>query len=138
MRAYKQRPGRHCRYARSLGCAEDAVIGQFGCKAHQTADLVRRARRRRQQLALQLAELQGGLCPACGLPLPAGLRGTHLDHIWPQARKGPDLDWNIQVLHGPCNHRKSDRLADVMAILTVAAALADSSPLNLNVMERAA
>lgn len=131
VRAYKQRPGRRCAYARSRGCTNEALIGQRVCQKCQTAYLVRRKRRVRQRLAGQLAELQNGLCPACGLPLPADLRGTHLDHIWPQAQKGPDSDWNLQVLHGPCNQRKGGRLAAVMAILTVAEVLADSSPLGI-------
>ena len=34
----------------------------------------------------------------------------HVDHIWPIARGGPHLPWNLQVIPGPENCRKGARL----------------------------
>lgn len=110
MRAYKRRPGRACRYARSRGCTEHALIGQNACAAHYAEDMRRYQARRRSRLNRRLAGRQNWLCPWCGGDLPADLAGTHQDHVWPLARGGPDEDWNLQLLHSRCNHVKGDRL----------------------------
>ncbi|MGH3189414.1 MAG: HNH endonuclease [Streptosporangiaceae bacterium] len=110
MRAWKRQAGRACRYARSRGCTEHALIGQLSCAAHYADDMRRYQARRRARLNRQLAARQSWLCPWCGLVLPPDLADTHQDHVWPLARGGPDEDWNLQLLHGRCNHVKGDRL----------------------------
>lgn len=50
------------------------------------------------------------MCTWCSQPLPAGLTGVHVDHIIPVSAARPDLEWNLQVLHGPCNREKWDRI----------------------------
>ena len=55
---------------------------------------------------------QHGLCGWCGKPLNADLKRTHIDHVIPLSRRGPDADWNFQLLHGGCNTAKGARLTD--------------------------
>lgn len=110
MRAYKRRPDRACRYARSRGCTEHALIGQSSCTSHYAEDMRRYQARRRARLSRQLAARQNWSCPWCSGSLPLDLADTHQDHVWPLARGGPDEDWNLQLLHSRCNHVKGDRL----------------------------
>ena len=58
----------------------------------------------------RLAKAQGGMCPACKLPLPEDLSETEIDHIIPRARGGPNLPWNKQLVHFTCNRSKWTRL----------------------------
>jgi 5-methylcytosine-specific restriction endonuclease McrA len=116
-RAYKRRPDRACRYARSRGCTEYALPGQSTCGVHYAEDARRYQARRRARLNRKLAARQNWLCPWCGGGLPADLADTHQDHVWPLARGGPDEDWNLQLVHGRCNHIKGDRLtAEAIAL----------------------
>lgn len=71
------------------------------------------ARRRRERLS----EKQGGICPACLLPLPEDLVRTEVDHIIPRCRGGPDLKWNRQLLHFACNRSKRATLTDAAVAL---------------------
>jgi 5-methylcytosine-specific restriction endonuclease McrA len=70
-------------------------------------------RRRRERLAAQ----QGGMCPACELPLPGDLSDTEVDHIIPKARGGTSDAWNKRLLHLTCNRRKSWKLTAEAAAL---------------------
>lgn len=56
------------------------------------------------------AKAQGGMCPACLLPLPEDLSETEVDHIIPRARGGPNAPWNKQLVHLKCNRSKSMKL----------------------------
>jgi 5-methylcytosine-specific restriction endonuclease McrA len=105
LREYMQRPGRPCRYA-SSGCLEFARTGGNTCPAHNRADT---ARRHRQKL-LGMLVAQDWQCTWCGEPMAEDLCAAHIDHIIPAARGGPDVEWNLQALHGQCNITKSDKL----------------------------
>lgn len=101
---YLQRADRPCKYAK-LGCAALAVPGSRACRQHKNADNRRRRERRRAKVKQKLAAAQNGLCAWCGLPLPADLARADIDHIIPVSRGGPDVLWNLQLLHSPCNRR---------------------------------
>ena len=60
----------------------------------------------------RLAKAQGGMCPACELPLPEDLTGTEIDHIIPRARGGPEDAWNKRLVHFKCNRSKRFKLTD--------------------------
>jgi 5-methylcytosine-specific restriction enzyme A len=49
---------------------------------------------------------QKGICPGCGQWFPIG--ELTRDHIVPQCRGGGSELPNLQLLCGPCNHRKGD------------------------------
>lgn len=101
---YLQRANRRCKYAK-LGCTALAVPGSRACRKHKNADNRQRHRRRRAKIKQKLAAAQNGICAWCGLPLPADLARTDVDHIIPVSRGGPDALWNLQLLHSPCNRR---------------------------------
>lgn len=69
----------------------------------------RRARKREvggklsNGLSAKLFTLQRGKCACCGVKLDDG---SHLDHVIPLALVGPNEDWNMQLLCGPCNMSK--------------------------------
>jgi hypothetical protein len=48
----------------------------------------------------------GGACVRCG-----SKTGLHFDHVIPVAKGGSNVEANIQILCGPCNLRKSDKIA---------------------------
>jgi hypothetical protein len=48
----------------------------------------------------------GGACVRCG-----SKAGLHFDHVIPVAKGGSNVEANIQILCGPCNLRKSDKIA---------------------------
>lgn len=102
---YLARTDRPCRYRKS-GCAEFAILSGSSCREHTYRDNARHKARRRRNLSRRLAVLQGWTCTWCLQPLPEDLAETHLDHIIPVARGGPNEDWNLQVLHDRCNHEK--------------------------------
>ena len=54
-------------------------------------------------LAEKLFRLQRGKCACCHVSLADG---SHLDHRIPLALEGPNEDWNMQLLCGPCNLSK--------------------------------
>jgi 5-methylcytosine-specific restriction endonuclease McrA len=117
---YRARPDRICVRP---GCEENAVPGVAYCRWHNKERAARRYARAKLRLPLRLSERQGGMCPdvnrgGCGLPL-GDLADTHVDHLIPIARNGPDDDWNLQLMHPECNLRKSDTL--VPAALAAAA-----------------
>lgn len=112
-RGYMRRPGRACRYARSLGCTEAAAAGSNYCHVHGKVA----ARLRRLRVLRRLAQRQAWTCPWCNGALPANLAGLQVDHIIPRASGGPDEDWNVRVLHGPCNRAKSDRITPEALVL---------------------
>ena len=109
-RRFMARADRPCRYAKA-GCTEFAVVGQAACKEHQRADRKRYKERRRARLTTKLALAQDWICPWCDKPLPDDLTGVHIDHIIPKASGFIIEDeWNLQVLHHPCNARKFDKI----------------------------
>jgi 5-methylcytosine-specific restriction endonuclease McrA len=112
-RGYMRRPGRPCRYARALGCAEFAAPGCTCCPAHHKLA----AHRRRVRFLARLAGRQAWMCPWCAERLPADLAGVHVDHIIPVTAGGPDEEWNFQVLHGPCNRAKWSTITAEAVIL---------------------
>lgn len=57
-------------------------------------------------LADKLFKLQRGKCACCGVSIADG---NHMDHVIPLALNGPNEDWNIQLLCGPCNLSKGAR-----------------------------
>jgi 5-methylcytosine-specific restriction endonuclease McrA len=69
-----------------------------------------RARPEVKGLDLKLAESQQWVCPWCLKDLPTDLRHVHLDHVIPVSLGGPDIEWNLQVLHASCNESKKDRI----------------------------
>jgi len=73
--------------------------------------------RRRRRLGRKLAMAQGWLCPWCEKPLPPDLANTHLDHVWPRSKGGPDEEWNLQILHARCNHYKADAITPAAVAL---------------------
>jgi 5-methylcytosine-specific restriction endonuclease McrA len=60
----------------------------------------------------RLAAAQDYTCPWCKLPLPDDFADTSVDHIIPRVRGGPDLAWNLQLLHARCNSSKWGALTD--------------------------
>lgn len=60
----------------------------------------------------RLAKAQGGMCPACELPLPEDLSETEIDHIIPRVRGGPEDAWNKRLVHFKCNRSKRFKLTD--------------------------
>ena len=54
-------------------------------------------------LADRLFKLQRGKCACCHVSIADG---NHLDHVIPLALDGPNEDWNMQLLCGPCNQSK--------------------------------
>jgi len=52
---------------------------------------------------------QDGKCTYCSVTL---VTGYHIDHIVPLSRGGSNWPSNIQLLCGPCNMRKGDKLPD--------------------------
>jgi 5-methylcytosine-specific restriction endonuclease McrA len=109
-RADRQRPDRPCRYRRTLGCTEYALPGRQACREHERAEGRRRWRRSRERLRQKLAARQANICGWCTRPLPPGLSGTHIDHVVPISRGGPDMEWNLQLLHWQCNEAKGAQL----------------------------
>jgi 5-methylcytosine-specific restriction endonuclease McrA len=116
-RVDRLRPDRPCRYKRTLGCTDYALPGRLACGPHMAAEDAARYRRNRERLRQRLATRQAGICTWCRRPLPKGLTGTHVDHVIPIARGGPDVDWNLQLLHGECNLAKADQLTEQAAEL---------------------
>ena len=114
-RKYMARLDRPCRYSAS-GCTEFACPGGNCCQEHHAA----RARRKRATRRQNMARAQGWACPWCTMPLPADLGGTDVDHIIPVASGGPDEAWNFQLLHGPCNRAKWDRVTPQAIALAAA------------------
>jgi 5-methylcytosine-specific restriction endonuclease McrA len=114
-----QRTDRPCRYAK-VGCTEFSAVGQKACPEHVRADKLRYFHRKRDNLRRDLAMAQAFICPWCALPLPPDCGATEIDHIIPVTRGGPDEDWNLQLLHGPCNQAKKDKVTP--AALELAAA----------------
>lgn len=55
-------------------------------------------------LAAKLFKLQRGKCACCHVSIKDG---NHLDHRIPVALGGPNEDWNMQLLCGPCNLSKA-------------------------------
>ena len=55
-------------------------------------------------LADRLFKLQRGKCACCHVSIEDG---NHLDHVIPLALEGPNEDWNMQLLCGPCNLSKN-------------------------------
>lgn len=51
----------------------------------------------------KLFKLQRGKCACCHVSIEDG---HHLDHVIPLALDGPNEDWNMQLLCGPCNLSK--------------------------------
>lgn len=58
----------------------------------------------------ELVELQGWRCPWCRDYLPDSPPGTAIDHIIPRVYSGPHRRWNLQLLHGPCNSAKGNKI----------------------------
>jgi 5-methylcytosine-specific restriction endonuclease McrA len=54
-------------------------------------------------LSAKLFKLQRGKCACCGLPLGDDF---HLDHVFPSALGGPNIDDNMQLLRKRCNLQK--------------------------------
>jgi hypothetical protein len=109
-RAYMNREDRPCRYRYAEDCGTFAVPGSKYCREHTCADVMRRWRRKRARLSARLAESQQYTCSWCAQPLAANLAGTHVDHIIPVTCGGPDVDWNLQLLHDRCNLSKSVKI----------------------------
>jgi 5-methylcytosine-specific restriction endonuclease McrA len=68
------------------------------------------------------------ICALCGGPIFDCFRSPHdysytADHIWPEAKGGPDVPANWQPAHRICNLRKSDRLPTPAAVNTLLARL---------------
>lgn len=76
---------------------------------HRISEQNRRARKRANGgrlspgLAAKLFKLQKGKCACCHVSIADG---NHLDHRIPVALGGPNEDWNMQLLCGPCNLSK--------------------------------
>ena len=64
----------------------------------------------RLALMTELAGLQGWRCPWCRDYLPDSPPGTAIDHIIPRVYGGPHRRWNLQLLHGPCNSAKGNKV----------------------------
>lgn len=54
-------------------------------------------------LSAKLFKLQRGKCACCHVSIADG---HHMDHVIPLALDGPNEDWNMQLLCGPCNLSK--------------------------------
>lgn len=78
-------------------------------EANRIVQQNRRARKRNNGgklspgLAAKLFKFQRGKCACCRVSLDDG---SHLDHVIPLALDGPNEDWNMQLLCGPCNLSK--------------------------------
>lgn len=111
MKKYLAKANRPCRYARS-GCMEFALVNCHVCRPHQIED----GKRHWQMLIGQQKEFlgnrQGWVCPWCNLPIGTASR-TDVDHIIPKASGLViEEDWNLQLLHSPCNRSKSWTITD--------------------------
>lgn len=91
-------------------CFEYAIINAHRCKEHHRIANRNSMRRKYQQHKIKLAKEQNYICPWCEGLLPEDLEGTHEDHMWPKDKGGPDLEWNIRLLHGKCNGEKNAKL----------------------------
>lgn len=59
------------------------------------------------RLKLALLDVQGDICPLCGLPIKGV--GT-LEHVIPRSAGGADRLGNFVCSHHRCNARKADRM----------------------------
>lgn len=120
-KAYRNRPGRACRYA-AAGCAGTAIPGAHSCKKHARQERRSSYYASRDARQLRLAEAQGWICPwdGCWQPILPGDQ-VEIDHIIPIA-SGIVIneEWNLQVLHWQCNRSKKDKIT-AQAILLAAA-----------------
>lgn len=57
-----------------------------------------------------LREWQQGCCYYCNRPLEEGSQGTHLEHIVPIARSGPNSEFNVVLSCPECNGSKGSRI----------------------------
>lgn len=88
--------------------SEKEVKQQF---YHKRTELSRRA---------ALAAAQGWKCTWCWEPLTQEdiITGkTHIDHVIPLRRGGPDVAWNRELLHGWCNREKMTQMPERAWIL---------------------
>jgi hypothetical protein len=114
---YKARADRKCSRP---GCEEFARPPSVNCLKHLRERHRRRYARNRLRIPRLLYIRQVGLCPdadhgGCGLPL-GDPDGNHVDHLIPEARNGPEDEWNLQLMHPECNMRKSDSLVPAARI----------------------
>lgn len=68
---------------------------------------------RELRVRIKLAIEQDWLCTWCEDPITPkdiGASRTHRDHIIPLCRGGPDLPWNVELLHERCNRAKRSRM----------------------------
>jgi hypothetical protein len=73
----------------------------------------RRRARKRSRLRHRLASQQSWLCAWCSQVFPDDLEDVHVDHIIPKASGVLIEDeWNLQLLHRPCNMAKGWRMTD--------------------------
>jgi 5-methylcytosine-specific restriction endonuclease McrA len=112
-----QRTDRPCRYAKSAGCEEFAIVNGNACRQHMKADSARRNARKQEKVRRSLASNQGWVCTWCACLLPEDLGATHVDHIIPVARGGPEDEWNLQLLHDVCNMSKQDKITPLALAL---------------------
>ena len=108
-RAWLQRTDRPCKRARA-GCTLFAIAGSNFCRGHASSEVTQRQQRKRRRTARKLAAAQSWTCTWCGERLAADLAGTHIDHIIPLSLGGPDMEWNLALLHAPCNLSKNNKL----------------------------
>lgn len=77
----------------------------------------RKRRYRRVRQIAKIREAQGGLCAACGLPVPPPAEQSRqdenaptFDHIVPRCRGGTNGDHNGIMKHRRCNRKRGDQL----------------------------
>lgn len=111
MKKYLARADRPCRYARS-GCTAFALVNCHVCRTHQIDDGQRHWRVLISRQRDFLGERQHWMCPWCDMPIEPGTK-TDIDHIIPKASGLViEEDWNLQLLHSPCNRSKSWTITD--------------------------
>jgi 5-methylcytosine-specific restriction endonuclease McrA len=84
-----------------------------------------RKRSQREAWKRHLLKRQRRICPLCGCRFPTEADGPNLfvrgywptfDHIVPKSLGGPDRIENLQLVHGTCNKKKGNTLADTVPI----------------------
>lgn len=111
LRLRQIRAHKEARELAALGVGADVLCDLFGFQWGSARRIELAARRQRipTKLKREVLARDGHRCVLC-----ASTAGLEIDHIWPVAKGGPSLAYNLQTLCDPCNSGKRDRIIEVM------------------------